>query len=114
MSEKTSGKPELNLQIIRDKLGVKRDMDKIEGKLLIIASQKGKIAYVKFLIENGADVHAMNDEALRWASENGHFEVVRFLVKNGANVHAMNDEALRWASENGHLEVASFLKDNFK
>ena len=80
MSEKTSGKPELNLQTVAQKLGVNFDRD----KLLVTASQKGE------------------------------FDCVEFLVKNGANVHARNDEALRSASMNGHFEVASFLKDNSK
>ena len=87
---------------------------------------------IKWMIENGADVHANDDLALcrastnghlevveflvkdeyslRYASENGHLEVVEFLVKNGADVHANDDLALCWASENDHLEIVEFLK----
>ena len=36
--------------------------------------------------------------------------VVEFLVKAGANVHANDDEALRYASASGHLPVVEFLK----
>ena len=42
----------------------------------------------KSLLEHGADVHAMEDSALRWASEEGHLEVVRILLEHGADVHA--------------------------
>ncbi|MBS3113435.1 ankyrin repeat domain-containing protein [Candidatus Woesearchaeota archaeon] len=54
MSEKTSGKPELDLQTVAQKLGVNFDMD----KLLVTASQKGEFDCVEFLVKNGADVHA--------------------------------------------------------
>ena len=69
MSEKTSGKPELDLQTVAQKLGVNFDMD----KLLVTASQKGEFDCVEFLVKNGADVHAPVD---------GHLEVVRFLKNN--------------------------------
>jgi hypothetical protein len=76
------------------------------------AARLGHTEIVELLLEKGADVHANNDEALRWASENGHLEVVKLLLENGADVHANNDEALRWASENGHLEVVKLLLEN--
>ena len=54
---------------------------------------------VKYLIENGANVHAENDYALRWTARAGHFDLVRLLVAKGANIHAENDYALLWAVE---------------
>ena len=36
-------------------------------------------------LENDANVHAKNDEALRYASRYGHFEVVKLLLEAGAN-----------------------------
>ena len=77
MSEKTSGN-NLNLQTVAQRLSVNFDMD----KLLVTASQKGELDCVEFLVANGADVHAWDDEALRSASMNGHLEVVRFLKDN--------------------------------
>jgi len=110
MSEKTSGKPKLNLQTVMQRLSIKCDMD----KLLVTASQKGEFDCVEFLVKNGANVHAWDDSALCWASRNGHLNIVRFLIEKGADVHAQDDEALRWASLYGHLEVVRFLKDNSK
>ena len=40
----------------------------------------------------------------------GHLEVVKYLVENGANIHGRDDLAIRWASENGHLEVVKYLE----
>jgi ankyrin repeat protein len=65
---------------------------------------------VKFLVEQGANIHAKDDFPLRWAAKNGHLEVVKFLVEQGANIHADNDFPLRWAAKNGHLEVVKFLE----
>jgi ankyrin repeat protein len=39
---------------------------------------------VKLLIENGADVSAEDNEALRWASYFGYLEVAKLLIENGA------------------------------
>ena len=76
------------------------------------ASQKGHFEVVKLLLDAGADIHTDDDYALRWASRKGHFEVVRLLLANGANVHAQDDYALRYASQNNHLEVVELLKSH--
>jgi len=36
--------------------------------------------------------------------------VVKFLVKQGADIHAGDDDALRGAARNGHLDVVKFLE----
>jgi ankyrin repeat protein len=66
---------------------------------------------VKHLVEQGADIHARDNAALRWATLNGHLDVVKYLVEQGANIHALDDDdALCWAAENGHLEIVNYLK----
>jgi len=80
----------------------------------VILGRKFKIGpkIIQKLIDEGANVHAVDDEALRWAANNGHLEVVKILLENGADVHAGNDFALRWASYKGHLEVVEILLEN--
>ena len=77
----------------------------------VILGEKGKITVevVERLIQEGADVHACEDVALKWASADGHFEVIKLLLRHGVDVHAQKDVALRWASNNGHLEVVKLL-----
>ncbi|MEK0337887.1 MAG: ankyrin repeat domain-containing protein [Nitrosopumilus sp.] len=77
---------------------------------LRLASEKGYYDIVKLLLDNGADVHAQDDWALQWASEYDHYNVVKLLIDNGADVHARDDRALQWASENGHDDVVELLK----
>ena len=34
---------------------------------------------VKYLVEQGADIHAWKDEALKWAAAEGRLDIVNFL-----------------------------------
>ena len=77
---------------------------------LINASENGHTETVKVFLEAGANVHALDDWALRWTSYNGHTETVKVLLEAGADVHALDDWALYYASENGHTETVKVLK----
>ena len=35
-------------------------------------------------------VYTKNDGALAWAAKNGHLDVVKYLVEEGANIHTRN------------------------
>ena len=54
------------------------------------------------------------NEVLMWASKNGELNTVKYCLDNGADVHAEDDEALSWASDNGHTEVVKLLKEAMK
>ena len=79
---------------------------------LIEASIDGNVNKAKQLIENGVDIHAYNDRALRQSAENGHLNFVKYLVENGADIHANNDYALRWSAHSGHLSIVKYLVEN--
>lgn len=69
----------------------------------------------KFLIDNGADVSALNKEragALTGTIENGYIEIVKVLVKHVANIHedfGYGVTALHIASGTGHLNIVLYL-----
>ena len=88
-------------------------MDKQEKKnlnqKLIEAAKSGNLEVVKYLVENGADIHAEKDYALRLAAYNGHLDVVKYLVEKGVNIHADGDYSLKLATVNGNLEVVKYL-----
>ena len=73
------------------------------------ASAYGHLDIVKFLVEKGADIHTRNDLPLCLASESGHLNIVKFLVEKGADIHASDDYSLKSASFYGHLNVVKFL-----
>ena len=66
---------------------------------------------IKLLLDNGADVHARDDYALRRASGKGYTEIVKLLLDRGADVDAYDGCALRWASEKRHTEIVKMLLD---
>jgi len=81
-----------------------------KDRALFICSAYGKTKFVKYLLDAGADVHTLNDNALHWACYEGYIEIVKILIDAGADVHAVNDDALRCASDNGHTDVVKLLE----
>lgn len=61
------------------------------------------------MIENGANIHADEDDALGWAAYKGHLDIVKYLLKNGLDIHAKDDVALKSASEGGRIKVVKYL-----
>jgi ankyrin repeat protein len=46
------------------------------------------------------------------AVNGGFYDIVRYLVENGANVHGDNNGALHMAIDRGHLDIVKYLVDN--
>ena len=63
----------------------------------------------KYLLEDGADIHAKNDEALRNAVIFGDVRIVRYLVEQGADIHADRDTPLRLA-EFASGDIGQYLR----
>lgn len=82
------------------------------NEVFIWAARRGDESIVRYLVENGVDIHIGNDLALRWAAEYGHESVVRYLANNGADIHVFNEHALQLAAENGHKSIARYLMKN--
>ncbi len=76
------------------------------------------IDVVKVLLENGADVNAVDDEkiaALHIAAKEGYVDVARVLIQNGADVNAVDVRkltALHYAGWKGHVDVVKVLMKN--
>lgn len=87
---------------------------------LMASSFYGHVEICRLLIEAGANVKAIDDEAqtaLHWAAWQGHVEVVRLLCDHGANVEASDGRCMRplhLASWNGHFSVIKELVEERK
>ena len=77
---------------------------------LIYASENGYLPLVKYLLNDGADIHAEDNAAVRWASARGHLPVVKYLVEHGADITAQDNFALKWAQRNKHLDVETYIQ----
>jgi hypothetical protein len=57
---------------------------------------------VKYLIENGADIHAKNDAALHHAVYRCHLNIVKYLIENGVDINKLN--------KNKNSKIKEFVK----
>ncbi|XP_037909760.1 ankyrin repeat and KH domain-containing protein mask isoform X3 [Hermetia illucens] len=79
---------------------------------LTLACCGGFMEVAEFLIKQGADLELGASTPLMEAAQEGHTDLVRYLLENGANVHAQTqtgDTALTHACENGHTDAAEVL-----
>jgi ankyrin repeat protein len=73
------------------------------------AAQNSQLDTIKYLYSIGANIHALEDCALRSAADAGNLECVKYLVSVGANVHAKHNDALQNAAYRGHLDCVKYL-----
>ncbi len=90
-----------------------KDLRKINStnahKYLRISRRIGRLDHVIISLNNGANIHAGSDAALRNSSYNGHSDIVKYLISAGANIHANDDYALRYSSQYGYLDIVKYL-----
>ncbi|KAI5152627.1 Brca1-Associated Ring Domain Protein 1 [Manis pentadactyla] len=93
--------------------GVKRNH---RGETLLhIASIKGDIPSVEYLLQNGSDPNVKDHAGwtpLHEACNHGHLEVVELLLKHKALVNTpgyQNDSPLHDAAKNGHVDIVKLL-----
>jgi hydrogenase-4 component B len=91
---------------------------KYGNRALILASEKGHIEIVKYLLANGANINEKDNygnTALILASFSAHIKVVKYLLSNGANITEKDENgytALILASWEGHIEIVKSLLAN--
>jgi len=85
------------------------DVHTNNDQALYEASNKGFSDIVEILLRAGADVHANDDRALKSAAGRGSLATVELLLRAGANVHAGEETALIWAASSSHTDVVEVL-----
>lgn len=89
--------------------------DSSNNTALILASAKGDIELVKYLLEKGADPLLGDGNALECAAGNGRLDIVKLLVSHGVSVNkwgTMGYSALNLAKNNHHQDVVDYLLAN--
>ena len=76
---------------------------------LIAAVYNRQFHIVKFLVENGADVHTWQEWPFTYSVEHGYLEMLQYFIEKGVDIHFKNEHALRWAARNGYLEMVKWL-----
>jgi hypothetical protein len=70
-----------------------------------VKSGRGNVKTIEYLISKGADVHALNNEAIKLAAHNNHLEVVKLLHDKGAKL----DDVCQYASVRDNRFVMEYL-----
>jgi ankyrin repeat protein len=85
-------------------------------------ARQGDTAMATLFIENGADLHARDEDIrstpLGWAAKFGRKEMVELLLEAGAKANLPDDRPdlawatpLAWANRRGHQEIVELLKE---
>ena len=99
-----SGNADMIRLLVRAAFGTNNDAE------LMLESASGNLEVVLLLIEDGADVKAVDDLPLLLASANGHAAVVQLLLQHGADVNThLGWWCLQEASKSGHVAVVQLL-----
>ena len=77
------------------------------------AASTGDIFILKKYLDDGVDIHAFDDLALRLATQNNHAKAILFLIGRGANIQAVYDEELRHASLEGKVQTVKVLLEEY-
>ncbi|PSN34444.1 hypothetical protein C0J52_21643 [Blattella germanica] len=91
------------------------DRDENNTTALIFAANKGKIQFVRELINHGADVNAEDGDnwsALLCAAKEGYRDICLELLEHGADIEHRDMggwTALMWATYKGHTAAATLL-----
>lgn len=60
---------------------------------LIISASRGLLFVVRYLHENGANIHVHDEWILKCAFYYGKFDVAKYLIENGANTRIVLEES---------------------
>lgn len=112
---------DLTPEIVQAIIDFSADVNAIDSTVvgrtpLMRAAEIGNLELGRYLIENGADIHLVdnfNDPAVNYAAFYGQLEFVQMLVDKGADINLVgfnNATALAHARGEGHQEVVAYLE----
>src|SRR5690606_39160055 len=60
---------------------------------------------ITLLFSNNIDYQINDNYLIKWAIYYSKLNFIKFLIQNGANIHTDNNHPLRWACKKGHIET---------
>lgn len=83
-----------------------------ERSPIIDAVMYGYLEVVRYLHENGANIHVREERPLHEAVWYNHMNIVKYLCEYGANVNAYDEYAIRVAANKGNMDMVQYLYKN--
>lgn len=68
--------------------------------------------YVKFLVENGADLNSDSDFSLAFALNEGNFEIIKYLCSVRKHMFSQLSTGLRWATQKGYFDCVKYVVED--
>ena len=81
-----------------------------EGPLML-ASLNGDISMIQYLMTKGADIHALEDDAIVFACMSGCLDTVKMYEQLGLDIHTQEEQPLIIACSYGHLHIVEYLEE---
>jgi len=78
---------------------------------LSVAARHGKIDFVKYLIERGANPKKKDSDSLQQAAMTGNIEIAKYLLSKKAKATGNDSLGFRTAARNGDYEMTKLLLD---
>ena len=100
---------EEDIKQIEELLNDGADLHAEEDESLIASCYNGHTEIVKILLDRGANIDGQQGEPLKWAVENNKIQTVKLMLDRGADVHVENERPLKWALEYDHIETVKLL-----
>jgi ankyrin repeat protein len=79
------------------------------AQILRAAIEIGRIDLLQFLMDNGVDICANENNAMIHSARYGNQTVLNFLLTNGADIHAQNDMVLVAAAKSCNKEMVEYV-----
>lgn len=78
---------------------------------LLYATKAECIGLVELLLEYGADINTLDNEAICIACQRSNLDIIKLLLTKGADIHVRNDTPFRRACIIGNYETIKYLID---
>ena len=90
------------------------DIQLNDNQAIITASQRDVVDFeeCKFLLTNGADVTARNNQCIQNVIQRNNLKVAKLFVKYGADISACKGEVIDEVCEMGYLQTLKWLLEN--
>nr|WBF70554.1 ankyrin repeat protein [Megavirus caiporensis] len=89
------------------------NMNYLDNYAIITCSTESKNSdFLKYIVENGGDICARNNLAIKIAARLGCLENFKYLMNNGADIHVDNDFVIKILTSYSYSDILIYLHDN--